>query len=190
MEFWIPLLGGALGAAVINGILALYKLRRDKEEEYKQWTRNEKLKTYTEFLSDLNPLSKRTVIMLGGQDKEAQHEYDQVRTKALMNMLLIANDDVMQHAVKLIELTQGFSSLSEVPLKEALEEIEKRKAEGSPTKDVVEQAIDKGQQAALALVQKLSDENLELLAAMRKDLGLDTGLRMNISVSLPQALMD
>ncbi|MCZ9882021.1 hypothetical protein [Arthrobacter sp. B2a2-09] len=58
MDFWIPLLGGALGAALINGILALYKLRRDREVEHDQWLRNEKRDVYQEYLKSGNYLSR------------------------------------------------------------------------------------------------------------------------------------
>jgi hypothetical protein len=50
MEFLLPLLGGALGAAFINGAIAVYKLKRDKNDEHSQWLRNQKLTSYVEYL--------------------------------------------------------------------------------------------------------------------------------------------
>jgi hypothetical protein len=37
MEFLLPLLGGALGAAIINGVFAFFKLKHDKRVEHDQW---------------------------------------------------------------------------------------------------------------------------------------------------------
>lgn len=51
MEFLLPLLGGALGAAAINGVVALYKLRHDVDLEHRQWSRNQRQETYFAFLS-------------------------------------------------------------------------------------------------------------------------------------------
>lgn len=51
MEFLLPLLGGALGAALINGVLAVYKLRHDVDLEHRQWSRNQRQETYFAFLS-------------------------------------------------------------------------------------------------------------------------------------------
>lgn len=51
MDFWIPLLGGALGAALINGVLALYKLRHDVDLEHSQWSRNKRQDVYLGYMS-------------------------------------------------------------------------------------------------------------------------------------------
>lgn len=50
MEFWLPLVGGAVGAAVINGIFAFYKLRHDTALEHDQWRRGTKLDEYRAYL--------------------------------------------------------------------------------------------------------------------------------------------
>lgn len=111
MDFWIPLFGGALGAALINSIVAVYKLNRDTDVEHDQWTRNEKLKTYSQFLSDINPLSVQTLLTLYSGDQKAIHEYDQVRTNGFVSMLLVANEDVMDRATKLINLTRKVGTI-------------------------------------------------------------------------------
>lgn len=46
MEFLLPLLGGALGAAIINGVFAFFKLRHDKRVEHDQWLRDHQLTSY------------------------------------------------------------------------------------------------------------------------------------------------
>lgn len=53
MDFLIPLLGGALGAALINGVFGLYKIRRDAETEHVQWRRDQRQSEYTKFLTNL-----------------------------------------------------------------------------------------------------------------------------------------
>lgn len=60
MEFWLPLLGGAAGAAIINGLIALYKLRRDKNDEHSQWLRNQQLAAYVDFLDTCRDLENWT----------------------------------------------------------------------------------------------------------------------------------
>lgn len=51
MDFWIPLLGGALGAAIINGVFVFLKLRHDKLTEHEIWLRGTKQQAYTKFVS-------------------------------------------------------------------------------------------------------------------------------------------
>jgi hypothetical protein len=48
MDFWIPLLGGALGAAIINGVFAFFKLKHDKRAEHDQWLRDHQLTAYAD----------------------------------------------------------------------------------------------------------------------------------------------
>lgn len=50
MDFWIPLLGGALGAALINGVFAFFKLRHDKLTEHGQWLRDQQLTAYADLV--------------------------------------------------------------------------------------------------------------------------------------------
>ena len=49
MDFWIPLLGGALGAAIINGVFAFFKLKHDKLAEHGQWLRDQQLTAYADL---------------------------------------------------------------------------------------------------------------------------------------------
>lgn len=55
--FLLPLIGGlvggAAGGAVITGIFGLVKSRQDTRTEHKQWLRNERVKVYSEFLSEI-----------------------------------------------------------------------------------------------------------------------------------------
>lgn len=49
MDFLIPLLGGALGAALINGVFAYLKLNHDKLTEHEQWLRDKQLASYADL---------------------------------------------------------------------------------------------------------------------------------------------
>lgn len=51
-NFLTPLLGGALGAASINCVVALYKLRRDRQMEQSQWLRDAKQEAYANFFKE------------------------------------------------------------------------------------------------------------------------------------------
>jgi hypothetical protein len=55
MDFWIPLLGSALGGAVITSIFGLIKNRQDKSTEHTQWLRDSKQAAYADIC---RPLSK------------------------------------------------------------------------------------------------------------------------------------
>ncbi|WP_457949682.1 hypothetical protein ACTAQI_03870 [Pseudarthrobacter sp. alpha12b] len=50
MDFWIPLLGSALGGALITSTFGLIKIRQDKSLEHARWLRNEKVETYSNYL--------------------------------------------------------------------------------------------------------------------------------------------
>lgn len=50
MDFWIPLLGSALGGAVITSIFGFVKHHQDKATEHAQWLRNQKIDVYTNLL--------------------------------------------------------------------------------------------------------------------------------------------
>lgn len=54
MEFLLPLLGGAVGAAVIYGLFAYLKTRQDRRVEHEQWLRGQQLTAY----ADLDRLCK------------------------------------------------------------------------------------------------------------------------------------
>lgn len=50
MEFLLPLFGGALGAAVVNGVFAFFKLKHDKRVEHDQWLRDHQVTTYADLV--------------------------------------------------------------------------------------------------------------------------------------------
>lgn len=53
MDFWIPLLGSALGGAIITSVFGLIKSRQDKNIEHTRWLRNEKVETYSQYLETI-----------------------------------------------------------------------------------------------------------------------------------------
>ncbi|XAS74075.1 hypothetical protein VUN82_09700 [Micrococcaceae bacterium Sec5.1] len=70
MDFLFPLLGGAVGAAVINGIVGYLRLKadrsdaeskwtRDRKDAHESWVRTKKEEAYTEFLEDVQTFIHR-----------------------------------------------------------------------------------------------------------------------------------
>jgi hypothetical protein len=53
MEFLLPLLGGALGAALINGVFAFFKSKHDKRAEHDQWLRDKQVTAYAELIDSV-----------------------------------------------------------------------------------------------------------------------------------------
>jgi hypothetical protein len=70
MDFLFPLLGGAVGAAVINGIVGYLRLKadrkdaasqwqREQEHPHESWVRDKKQEAYTEFLEEVQTFIHR-----------------------------------------------------------------------------------------------------------------------------------
>jgi hypothetical protein len=53
MEFLLPLLGGALGAALINGLFAFFKMKHDKLTEHDQWLRGQQVAAYADLIDSV-----------------------------------------------------------------------------------------------------------------------------------------
>lgn len=90
MEFLLPLLGGAFGAAVINGILALYKLGKDKSDEHWQWLRNQRLDAYVRFLETTDKL-QRTFHELKHQRKTPEDIYTLIEEMSVQRIQLLGS---------------------------------------------------------------------------------------------------
>lgn len=97
MDFWIPLLGGALGAALVNGIVAMYKLRRDREVEHEQWLRDQKLELYANFLDAYTELYKQ--IKLARSAGSMPPNFDSFISQASPTRIsLVAPDEIARMA--------------------------------------------------------------------------------------------
>lgn len=57
-DFWIPLLGSALGGAIVTSIFGLVKTSQDKSNENAQWLRNQKIDVYTNLLRQVHASSR------------------------------------------------------------------------------------------------------------------------------------
>lgn len=72
-QIWlIPLLslvGGAAGAAVINGWFGLHKLKADKDTEHATWRRNEKRSAYVDFLVECEAVASQYRILTLNHDE-------------------------------------------------------------------------------------------------------------------------
>lgn len=53
MDFWIPLIGSALGGAIVTSVFGLIKNRQDRHHEHDQWLRDQKLEVYANLLAAL-----------------------------------------------------------------------------------------------------------------------------------------
>lgn len=59
----LSLIGGAAGAAIINGAFGIKKLKADRRDEHQRWLRDKKQEAYVEFLE-----GSRVVLNLAFQD--------------------------------------------------------------------------------------------------------------------------
>jgi len=95
-NFLTPLLGvGALGAAFINGTVALYKLKRDKADEHEKWMRDNKQEAYARFVSAVVEAS------LIRSPAEKAREAQQKAAAALSEVRLIGPPEVTEAAATL-----------------------------------------------------------------------------------------
>ena len=74
MEFLLPLLGGALGAALINGVVAFYKLRRDASVEHEQWLRDRQEIAYADLIDSTKAATLWASSAYKIESEEARHE--------------------------------------------------------------------------------------------------------------------
>ncbi|MEW1821750.1 hypothetical protein AB0323_13340 [Arthrobacter sp. NPDC080031] len=88
MDFWIPLLGGALGAALINGIVALYKLKRDRQVEHSQWLRDAKQEAYANFFRGADAQFNKVNQWVTGRSPEAAANPDELAVQRAMVKLI------------------------------------------------------------------------------------------------------
>lgn len=79
MEFLLPLLGGALGAAIINGIFAYLKSRHDKLTEREIWLRGMKQQAYTKFVSAVTAAASNAYVPDRAYPQNALVAFDEVR---------------------------------------------------------------------------------------------------------------
>lgn len=94
-NFLTPLLGGALGAAFINGLVALYKLNRDNADEHEKWMRDNKQEAYARFISAVVEAT------LTQHPEEKAKEAQQKQTATLSEVRLVAPANVTAAAVAL-----------------------------------------------------------------------------------------
>jgi hypothetical protein len=129
MEFLLPLLGGALGAALINGIVAVYKLKRDRLTEHDQWLRDAKLEAYSDFLAAVSPFKRSRSL------REAYDEHYSLMYNSIYRLQIVGSKEVIEGSVKAklsvdrlfkkeIDATETFDTIK------ALAEVMKAELEG------------------------------------------------------------
>lgn len=107
MDFWIPLIGSALGGAVITSIFGFIKNRQDKAAEHSQWLRDTKQAAYAEFLSAIVQASSTL------EPTAAAKESQRRSIIALSQIRLIAADEVTAAAVSLSTRVNEMHRLSQ-----------------------------------------------------------------------------
>lgn len=110
MEFLLPLLGGALGAAIINGILALYKLKKDKSDEHWQWLRNQRLDAYVAFL-ETNDNVQRAFHDLKHQRKTPEDIYMLIEEISVQRLQLLGSSETVAAYERVGDAMTGFARI-------------------------------------------------------------------------------
>jgi hypothetical protein len=110
MEFLLPLLGGALGAAVINGVLALYKLKKDKSDEHWQWLRNQRLDAYATFLEATDKV-QRSFIDYKNERKTSEDVHVLIEAFSVQRLLLLGSSETAEAHELLAEAMIGFGEI-------------------------------------------------------------------------------
>src|SRR4051794_21326420 len=65
MDFWIPLLGGALGAALINGLFGWWKHSAERKAEHDKWLRGQRQEAYVSFMRGVSDAVKEIQVLPG-----------------------------------------------------------------------------------------------------------------------------
>lgn len=106
IQIWlVPLLsliGGAAGAAIINGWFGLHKMGRDRTDEYDRWLRNEKVEVYSSFV-DAALAAYDTVPLLRPKDPDELHKMREDQQIPLARILMIGSEDVRKAAQDLAD---------------------------------------------------------------------------------------
>ncbi|GLU58558.1 hypothetical protein [Paenarthrobacter ureafaciens] len=149
MEFLIPLLGSALGGAVIAGLFQILKTRQDGASEHSKWLRDNKLEIYIEVLrlvrEDLDSLSSAAE----SDEPSPQSLRTEPDTEYVAKLALIGAATVQHRLQELFDVLDDWE--------EALT---------TPGGSLSIEAID--------LEGKANDASLRLIAAMQQDLRVTT----------------
>ncbi len=110
MEFLLPLLGGALGAAVINGVVAFYKLRRDASVEHEQWLRDRQVTAYADLIDSTKAATLWASSAYKIESEEIRHEEGLAITALLKNghLVMLAPDATLKAADDMITSLYNF----------------------------------------------------------------------------------
>lgn len=93
----LSLIGGAAGAAVINGWFGIFKLKADRVDEYDRWLRNQKVEVYSAFI-DAAFTAYQTVPLLRPKDVDELQTVREDQQIPLARILMIGSDDVRNAA--------------------------------------------------------------------------------------------
>lgn len=171
-QWWWPFVV-ALATAILAYGGSWLGAKLGKSHEHNQWSRNEKIKAYASFLSELNPLSWRTFSIWLGRDDESRASYDDAVQKAYMSLMMLASKDVVVHAIALLNATKEIGKLYDGLPDLVAEALFDSATSGTLTQEQLEAAVIQASSTkTLAQLEKLHELHRTLSNAMRKDLGL------------------
>lgn len=102
MEWWqfvLPLVGSALGGALVTGFFGWRKRHWDREDEHARWLRDKKQEAYADFLSELEKIYL-TAARLDLQADVTPIE-DLMMKSSLGPIVLLASEPLREKAVAL-----------------------------------------------------------------------------------------
>jgi hypothetical protein len=97
MDFWIPLLGSALGGALVTSIFGLVKSHQDKASEHAQWLRNQKVDVYTNLLRQTHA-SARASKAAAFDMPTVEHHLEDIADVTNARLMIVGSQEVRSKA--------------------------------------------------------------------------------------------
>lgn len=96
-DFWIPLLGSALGGAIVTSVFGLIKNSQDKANEKAQWLRNQKIDVYTNLLRQVHA-SNRSLEHFRNTGENLDQDLSDIADITNARLLMVGSRAVRQEA--------------------------------------------------------------------------------------------
>jgi hypothetical protein len=119
MDFWIPLLGSALGGAVITAIFGLFKGHQEKLTEREQWLRDQKMSEYVAMLGMINSIIRHNKALIeDGAKAVSMPMPEEIQMSALS---LLAPKPVRRTLGELVTVVTGLTQATALWITNSLE---------------------------------------------------------------------
>ncbi|MFF2297394.1 hypothetical protein [Arthrobacter sp. NPDC058127] len=111
MDFWIPLLGGALGAAIINGVFAYFRSKHDKLTEHGRWLRDQQATAYAALIDSTREASQWVLSAYKIESEQERHEQGLAVLASLKSghLVMLAPDATLKAADDMINNLYEFA---------------------------------------------------------------------------------